>query len=123
MSKFRTLIENIINENNMHTIYMILDRYEHAEFYHIFGDGIYTDLNKATEDYKKELKDFQAFGPDDCHTFMLVQFNLEDVDLAKLQEHYNKYLANSDDYAYDEDFTDFMENLVRAGKELAFWTI
>ena len=124
MSKFKELVEAIIHEvGNKTSVYMILDRYESAEFYHIFGDGIYTDKNKAVEDYKKELKDFQAYGPDDGHTFMLFQFDLEDVDLAALKEYYNKYLANSSDYAYDEDFTDFMENLCAAGTELASWSI
>lgn len=123
MSKFRTLMENALQEvGNKTTVYMILDRYEGAEFYYIYGDGIYTDKDKAIEDYEKELKEFQAYGPDDCHTFMLVQFDLDDADLAALKEHYNNYL-NDGDYAYDEYFTGFMEKLCAAGTELASWSI
>lgn len=106
----------------MNTIYLIIDRYEHSEFYCIFGKGIYTNEVEARKDYATELIKFKKFGPDDCHTFSLFKCTISDGDLEKLKEYYANYQAD-DDFAYDPNFIEFMDHLTDAGTELEFWTL
>lgn len=101
----------------METIYLITDRYEHAEFYEIYGKGIYTDEASARADLKKEYADFVKIGPDDCHTFRLTKHVLSDEDLATLKEYYKEYCdANNNhkgyEFVYREDYTSFMEKIM-----------
>ena len=95
----------------MKVAYLIVDRYEHHEFYDIYGKGIYNSFEEAKADWKKELYDFLAYGPDDCHSFMLVQLELTDEEYTKLEQLVTDYKDGTVDREA-EDFTKNMEALV-----------
>ena len=99
------------------TVYLITDRYEHAEFYDFYGKGIYSSEDEATADLKKEYFEFVKYGPDDCHTFRLTKHTLLPEVLAQLKKYYEAYRESQSDSAkydvrYMNDFTDFMEKLM-----------
>jgi len=122
-AKMRRLTEDVLNEDaGTHIIYLITDRYEHAEFYVLYGKGIYTDMQEALNDYEKELKYFLTSGPDDCHTFSLTECHLNDDELKTLQ-HFIELYNNDQLEEYDDKWTAFMEKIVRDdGIEIKSWT-
>ena len=76
-------------------LYITYDRYEHDEWFYIYGYGTNRNLEikKCKEEY---LPDFFSGGPDDCHSFQLqrvevtptmyrnfVRWNEEDQSLEK----------------------------------------
>lgn len=120
-NQMKRLVEDINGDTI--TVYLIVDRYEKAEFYDIFGNGIYTDLQQAQNDYEKALQEFKNIGPDDCHTFSLYQCDLNKQDMQELKDQYNHYISHPD-YSYNNNFTSFMERICRnEGKELLSWTV
>lgn len=127
MSRFRSLMEEVMSQtlserNDLHTVYLITDRYENAEFYVLYGKGIYTDLQEALNDYKKELKSFLTSGPDDCHTFSLTECHLNYDELKILQRFVELY-NNGALEEYDDKWTAFMEKIIRNdGTEIESWT-
>ncbi len=90
-------------------VYIVYDRYEHSEWFNVYSIG--TDRDDMIRKCKEEcLPDFLEYGPDDCHSFQLVE-----VELTK-----NKYeqLLKWDDtqsleYYGDEssDYYNFMYDL------------
>ena len=99
------------------TIYLMTDRYEHAEFYDFYGDGIYTDRDKALADLKGQYYKFVKYGPDDCHTFRLTKHELIPEMAKRVRDYYNMYEESHNDpegytFNYMKEFTQFMENLM-----------
>lgn len=91
------------------SIYLIVARYSHDEFYDIYGKGIYTSEKDAKKDWKAELKSFLMMGPDDLYSFSLVKLNLTAAEVKCLQDHIDKLRDEKNDmYSYDEKFTSFM---------------
>ena len=91
----------------LNTVYLIVSRYDRDEFYDIFGKGIYTDLEEAKKDWKKELKSFLSIGPDDVYILGLVQCQLNNNELRELEDHIKK-LNTIDGYSYDKNFINFI---------------
>lgn len=53
-------------------VYITYDRYEHDEWYDISWIGI--NKEQAIKQFKEqELPSFLEYGPDDCHSFQLVE--------------------------------------------------
>lgn len=92
----------------MNTVYLIVSRYDRDEFYNIYGKGVYTDLEEAKKDWKKELKSFLSMGPDDVYIIGLVQCQLSDNELKELEDHIKKF-DTEDSYEYNSNFINFMK--------------
>lgn len=75
----------------MKDIFIIYDRYEHDEWYHVYH--LCTNETKAWK-YLREhaLPDFLNYGPDDCHAFQLQRVVMSDYKYRKLRA-----LVNADD--------------------------
>lgn len=64
-------------------VYIIYDRYEHDEWYDISWIG--TNKEQAIKQFKEqELPSFLEYGPDDCHSFQLVEVEMTDQEYKDL---------------------------------------
>lgn len=90
------------------TIYILASRYEHDEWYVIHAT--YETLTEAEKNWKKELKSFFKYGPDDCTSFILAKCELSEEQFNRLQDHI-KQCDNDDTHIYDEEFTTFMREI------------
>lgn len=99
--------EFICNNNNQAT-YILASRYEDDEWYTIYAT--YKTLEEAKKDWKKELKSFFEYGPDDCTSLILAKCELSEEQFNKLQDHI-KQCDVDDMHMYDEEFTAFMREI------------
>lgn len=90
------------------TIYILASRYEHDEWYVIYAT--YETLTEAEKNWKKELKSFFKYGPDDCTSFILAKCELSEEQFNRLQDHI-KQCDDDDMHIYDEEFTTFMREI------------
>ena len=66
-------------------VYVCYDRYENDEWFNVYSIG--TDRDVSIEKCKKEdLPDFISYGPDDCHSFQLVEVELTQEEYEQLLE-------------------------------------
>jgi hypothetical protein len=66
-------------------VYVCFDRYECDEYYNVFF--IDTDRNNSIRKCKEEtLPNFLKYGPDDCHSFVLVEVEVSEKDYLQLLE-------------------------------------
>lgn len=93
----------------MKTVYLITDRYENGEFYNIYG--VYTNEVDARKAWPDQLGIFLDQGPDDCHYFRLTKHKLTNAQAKELDDHISKF-NTVEDYAYDETFVEYMDNLM-----------
>lgn len=64
-------------------VYICFDRYERDEWYNVFF--ISTDRDESIRKCKEEtLPDFLNYGPDDCHSFQLVEVEMFKKDYDRL---------------------------------------
>jgi hypothetical protein len=64
-------------------VYICFDRYERDEWYNVFF--ISTDRDESIRKCKEEtLPDFLNYGPDDCHSFQLVEVEMFQKDYDRL---------------------------------------
>lgn len=64
-------------------VYICFDRYERDEWYNVFF--INTDKEDSIRECKEEtLPDFLEYGPDDCHSFQLVEVKMSKKDYDQL---------------------------------------
>ena len=64
-------------------VYICFDRYERDEWYNVFF--ISTDRDESIRKCKEEtLPDFLNYGPDDCHSFQLVEVEMFQKDYDQL---------------------------------------
>ena len=84
-------------------VYICFDRYERDEWYNVFF--ISTDRDESIRKCKEEtLPDFLNYGPDDCHSFQLVEVEMfqKDYDrLLKWDNDPNQKLENFGDKSSD----------------------
>ena len=84
-------------------VYICFDRYERDERYNVFHIG--TDRDESIRKCKEEiLPDFLCYGPDDCHSFQLVQVEMSKKDynqLLKWDKDENHTLENYGDESSD----------------------
>jgi hypothetical protein len=84
-------------------VYICFDRYERDEWYNVFF--IETDRDESIRKCKEEtLPDFLNYGPDDCHSFLLVQVKMTKKDynqLLKWNNDPNQKLENYGDKSSD----------------------
>ena len=99
-------------------IYILASRYEYDEWYIIHAT--YETLVEAEKNWKKELKSFFKYGPDDCTSFILAKCELSEEQFAELQRHI-KLCDEKDMYAYDEEFTTFMREIFYDNGEKIYW--
>jgi hypothetical protein len=77
-------------------VYICYDRYEHDEWYSVYS--ISTDRDETIRKCKEEdLPSFIEYGPDDCHSFQLVEVELT-------REQYEQLLK------WDKDDTQSLED-------------
>lgn len=102
----------------MKTVFINYTRYEHDEFIVIHHIG--TDEDTSIQEFKKNLKDFLSFGPDDCHSFRLVQVDLKNKDYNRLMklpledslegDDHDFFVELSDDYDFDCNLVCYEDN-------------
>lgn len=90
------------------TICILASRYECDEWYVIHAT--YETREEAEKNWKKELKSFFEYGPDDCTSFILAECELSEEQFTKLQDHI-KQCDEDDMHMYDEEFTAFMREI------------
>jgi hypothetical protein len=66
-------------------VYICYDRYEHDEWFSVFSIGTNRDeiIRKCREE---DLPSFIEYGPDDCHSFQLVEVKLTKKQYEQLLE-------------------------------------
>lgn len=89
----------------MKKVFINYTRYECDEWVIIHHIG--TDLTTSVQEFKKNLKESLSIGPDDCHSFNLVQVNLKNKDYERLM---NIELENDLDDEELEFFVELSEN-------------
>lgn len=99
-------------------IYILATRYEHDEWYNIHAT--YETLAEAEKNWKKELKSFFKYGPDDCTSFILAKCELSEEQFEELQYHI-KQCDEKDMHAYNEGFTTFMREIFYDNGEKIHW--
>lgn len=85
-------------------VYICFDRYECDEWYNVSFIG--TDREESIKKCKEEsLPDFLCYGPDDCHSFLLVEVEMFKKDYNQLMKWFNdpnqsleKHGSNNSDY-------------------------
>ena len=97
----------------MKVVYLITDRYEHAEFFEFYGKGLYETLEEAKADFKNALYSFLSYGPDDCHDFKLTKNEVSDTDYDILKSFISEYEAGSLDHNAGH-FTNEMERILNS---------
>lgn len=92
-------------------VYIIYDRYENDEWFYVYSIG--TSMDDMVRKCKEEcLPDFLEYGPDDCHSFQLVEVELTKKQYEQLLKWY-KDDTQSLEYYGDEssDYYNFMCDL------------
>ena len=92
-------------------VYICYDRYEHDEWFNVF----YVDTNRdeSIRHCKEiDLPDFLNCGPDDCHSFQLVEVKLTKKQYEQLLNWYNDNTQSLEDYGEESsDYYKFMYDL------------
>ena len=89
-------------------VYICYDRYEHNEWLSVYSVG--TDRDEMIRKCKEEdLPSFIEYGPDDCHSFQLVEIDITKRQYNKLKK-WSEEIGTIEDYGDDEhrDFYEFM---------------
>ena len=87
-------------------VYICYDRYEHDEWLSVYSIG--TDRDEMIEKCKKEdLPSFIEYGPDDCHSFQLVELNITKRQYEQLVKWVDKF-GNCEGTKEDRHFYNFM---------------
>ena len=102
----------------MKKIFINYTRYEWDEWINIHYIG--TDLDTSVQEFKKNLKESLSIGPDDCHSFNLVQVNLKNKDYERLMkielesdlddEDLEFFVELSENYNFDSKLVCFDDN-------------
>lgn len=79
-------------------VYITYDRYEHNEWFYIYQ--VTHKLSEVIRDYKKNLKDFISYGPDDCHSYQIQIVNLPKERIENLKTKDNYPIESGDDLYY-----------------------
>ena len=91
-------------------VYICFDRYERDEWYNVFF--IETDRDESIKKCKEEtLPDFLNYGPDDCHSFQLVEVEMFKKDYNQLMKWFNdpnQDLEKHGDSEKNSDYFNFM---------------
>lgn len=88
--------------------YISVFRYDDGCEFNIYNT--YTSLDKAKKGWKKDVKDFLSYGPDDASTLYLFKLALDTNEMKQLKQHLQA-LKKDNEYVYDSEFIDFMEAL------------
>lgn len=88
-------------------VYICYDRYEHDEWLNVYSIGTNRDemIKKCKEE---DLPSFIEYGPDDCHSFQLVEIEITKSQYSQLVEWINKFGDTCDGTEEDEDYYNFM---------------
>jgi hypothetical protein len=89
-------------------VYICFDRYERDEWYNVFF--IETDRGESIRKCKEEtLPDFLNYGPDDCHSFQLVEVEMTKRDYNQLMKWFNDPTQSLENYSSNNsDYFNFM---------------
>lgn len=107
-------------------VYICYDRYEHNEWFNVYYVG--TDREESVRHCKEtDLPDFLCYGPDDCHSFQLVEVDIPEQMIKQLfdwketigccenveedREYYNFMCDLYDDF-YNNDDMEFIGNII-----------
>jgi hypothetical protein len=90
-------------------VYVVFDRYEHNEWINVFYVG--TDREESIKHCKEtDLPDFICYGPDDCHSFQLVEVEMTKTRFKKLLDWVEQF-GSCEGTKKDRDFYDFMVDM------------
>ena len=105
-------------------VYICYDRYERDEWYNVFF--ISTDRDESIRHCKEiDLPNFLGYGPDDCHSFQLVEVKLTKKQYEQLLIWYNDNTQSLEDYGDESsDYYHFMYDLYddKYETETIIWT-
>lgn len=88
-------------------VYICYDRYEYDEWLRVYSIG--TDRDEMIKKCKEEdLPSFIEYGPDDCHSFQLVEIEITKSQYNQLVEWIDKFGGGCEGTEEDEDFYNFM---------------
>ena len=88
--------------------YVSVFRYDYGTEFSIYNT--YTSLTEAKKGWKKDVKDFLSYGPDDASTLYLFELMLNADEMKQFEQHLNIY--NKDDtYSDNPEFIEYMESL------------
>lgn len=90
-------------------VYVVFDRYEHNEWINVFYVG--TDRDESIKHCKEtDLPNFICYGPDDCHSFQLVEVEMTKTRFKKLLDWVEQF-GSCEGTEKDRDFYDFMVDM------------
>lgn len=90
-------------------VYVVFDRYERNEWINVFYVG--TDREESIKHCKEiDLPDFICYGPDDCHSFQLVEVEMTETQFNKLLD-WVEQIGGCEGTEKDKDFFDFMVDM------------
>lgn len=102
----------------MKKVFINYTRYESDEWIVIHHIG--TDVDTAVQEFKKNLKESLSIGPDDCHSFHLVEVNLRNKDYDRLmtiklendldEDDLEFFVELSENYDFDSKLVCFDDN-------------
>ena len=105
-------------------VYICYDRYEHDEWFNVFYVG--TNRDESIRHCKEiDLPNFLSCGPDDCHSFQLVEVKLTKKQYEQLLTWYNDNTQSLEDYGDESsDYYKFMYDLYddKYKTETIIWT-
>jgi hypothetical protein len=92
-------------------VYICYDRYEHNEWFSVYSIG--TDRDEMIRKCKEEdLPSFIEYGPDDCHSFQLVEVKLTKKQYEQLLKWDNDGTQSLESYGdKSSDYYNFMYDL------------
>ena len=98
-------------------VYVCLDRYEHNEWIRVFYVG--TDRDESIKHCKEvDLPDFLNYGPDDCHSFKLIEVEMTKPTFKKLLKWVEEF-GSCEGTEKDQEFYEFMVDLYEEHGELS----
>lgn len=92
-------------------VYICYDRYEHNEWFSVYSIGTNRDemIRKCKEE---DLPSFIEYGPDDCHSFQLVEVKLTKKQYEQLLKWDKDGTQSLEDYGDESsDYYNFMYDL------------
>lgn len=98
-------------------VYVVFDRYERNEWINVFYVG--TDRDESIKHCKEvDLPDFLCYGPDDCHSFQLVEVEMTKPKFKNLLK-WVEEIGSCEGTKEDQEFFDFMVDMYEEGGEFS----
>ena len=98
-------------------VYVVFDRYERNEWINVFYVG--TDREESIKHCKEvDLPSFLEYGPDDCHSFQLVEVEMTKTRFKKLLKWVEQF-GSCEDTEEVREFFEFMVDMYEEHGELS----